>query len=280
MPTALSLKRVPYGIDSFTDVRNGNCAYIDKTRYIEILETSGSDKPFIVRPRRFGKTLFTSILSAYYDRNQTDNFDKLFAGTYIASHKTDLANQFCILRLEFAGLSSSSDIELRFKNCVWNKLQIFFNEYPHPQQDSVLKGQFQDAAELIARFFAVLGPEYKKKIYVIVDEYDQFANNILSDDLAKFRSITSAHGFHKDFYTQLKEAAGEGGPIAKIFITGVTTISLDSMTSGFSVAKNLSFKPQTAALFGFTEAELRELIPQVLNLDQYGRTLDEVVSRM
>ena len=280
MPTNFALKRVPYGIDSFSDVRNGNYAYIDKTQYIEVLERYGSDKPFIVRPRRFGKTLFTSTLSTYYDRNQTNNFDKLFAGTYIADHKTSLANQFCILRLEFAGLSSSSDIELRFKNCVLDKLNIFFNTYPHPQQNSVLNGQFQDAAELIARFFAVLGSEYKKKLYVIVDEYDQFANNILSDDLDKFRSITSTHGFLKDFYTQLKEAAGEGGPIAKIFITGVTTISLDSMTSGFSVAKNLSFKPQTASLFGFTEAELRELIPQVLDFDRYGHTLDEVVSRM
>lgn len=280
MPTDFALKRVPYGIDSFSEVRSRDLAYVDKTRYIEILEAFGSDKPFIVRPRRFGKTLFTSTLSTYYDRNEAANFNKLFNGTYIAAHKTPLANQFFILRLAFAGLASSPDVELRFKNCVRDKLEAFFDNYPHPQQEVVLKGQFQDAAELIARFFAILGPAYKKKLYVIIDEYDQFANSILSNDLDKFRSITSTHGFLKDFYTQLKEAAGEGGPIAKIFITGVTTISLDSMTSGFSVAKNLSFKPQTAALFGFTETELRELIPQVLDLVRYGHTLDEVVSRM
>ncbi len=275
-----NLKQAPCGQDAFVDIRRQNFAYVDKTQFIETLENLGVTKPFVVRPRRFGKTLFTSTLAAYYDIAAAKDFTKNFAGTYIAAHKTPLANQFYVLKLEFAGLSACDPLEQGFLNNVLSDLNVFFSTYPHPRQEEILSGKFSSAADLIKRFFSILGPDYRKKLYVIIDEYDQFANEILSSDLNKFKAITTANGFLKDFYSKIKSAAGDGGPIARLFITGVTSIPLDSMTSGFSCANNISDLPQIAAMFGFEESELRRLIPQIIDLDKYGHSLDDVLLRM
>ena len=166
------------------DLLKDDYAYADKTRFIELIKDTNF--PFIVRPRRFGKALFTQMLQAYYDKAEAEHFDDT----------------------------------------------------------------------------------YRKKVFVIIDEYDQFANAILSNDLTQFKRITSSKGFLKDFYAKLKEATA--GPVARIFITGVTSISLDSMTSGFSIAKNVTTRSAYASLFGFTEAELKALIPQVIDLKNTG----------
>ncbi len=273
---ATSLKKNSLGRALFSQLREQNFAYVDKTRFIEELEAV--NYPFIVRPRRFGKSLFAYTLQAYYDRAAADQFEENFAGTYIASHKTPLASQFYVLRLEFSGLSSASDLVEGFQQKLKSQLITFFDTYPHPRQDEVLKGDFKSPALLMANFFAILSKEYHQKLYVIIDEYDQFANAILSYDVKAFQDITSSKGFLKDFYAQLKEATG--GPVAQIFITGVTTISLDSMTSGFSIATNITNYPAFASLFGFTDNELRSLIPQLVDLKASGRTLDDVFSRM
>ncbi len=271
-----SLKKNSLGRALFSQLRELNFAYVDKTQFIEELESV--NYPFIVRPRRFGKSMFAYTLQAYYDRAAADQFQKNFDGTYIASHKTPLANQFCVLRLEFSGLSSAADLVEGFQQKLKSQLITFFDTYPHPRQDEVLKGDFESPALLLANFFAILGNEYHQKLYVIIDEYDQFANAILSYDVKAFQSITSSQGFLKDFYSQLKEATG--GPVARIFITGVTTISLDSMTSGFSIATNITNYPGFSTLFGFTDNELRSLIPQLVDLKACGRTLEEIFARM
>ena len=156
----------------------------------------------------------------------------------------------------------------------------FFNIYPHPRQNEILKASFSNAGALIETFFAVLGPEFRQKVFVIIDEYDHLTNTVLSRKLAEFKAITSAAGFFKDFYTKLKSATEDMGPVARIFVTGVTSIALDSMTSGFSIATNYTTRSAFSALFGFTETELRQLISEVIDLDAYGHSLDDVVARM
>ena len=274
-----NLKKIPYGESGFKKIRFGNYLYVDKTRYIEVLENRGTNFPFIVRPRRIGKSLFTETLSAYYDIIEADNFEKNFGGTYIGNHKTPLANKFYILKFNFAGLSTTNVLQ-EFYTCVLNGIKDFFSKYPHPHSTDVTDKQFHSAAALIESFFTVLGYGYRQKIFVIIDEYDQFANAILSNDLNQFRKITSSDGFLKDFYTKLKSATGDEKPVAKIFITGVTSISLDSMTSGFSIATNLSTHPLLAGLYGFSKEELLEAVPQVLDLQKIGKTAEEVVERM
>ena len=273
-----ALKLIPYGIAGFKQIRADNYVYVDKTKHIETLEKSGVKYPFFVRPRRFGKSLFLDTLSAYYDKNEAEHFDENFRGTYIAAHKTPLANQYCILKFSFAGMSNA--MEEKFYYTVRNSLVDFFERYPHSKQDAILEKQFPGAETLIESFFSILGSAYRQKLYIIIDEYDQFANAVLAKNLPLFREITSTDGYLKDFYTKLKAATDDNGPVARIFITGVTSISLDSMTSGFSIAQNLSTFPQFAGLYGFNEAELKAVIPQVVDLEACGLSADEVFRRM
>ncbi len=273
------LKKIPYGNASYPSLRSDDYAYVDKTRFIEVLEQCGTRFPFIVRPRRFGKTLFTETLLAYYDKAEAPHFESNFKGTYIGSHRTPLASQFYVLKFTFAGLSTGSPEE-NFLRTVRNAVVSFFSIYPHPRQEEILKESFPNAGALIETFFAMLGPEFRQKVFVIIDEYDHLTNTVLSRQLEEFQAMTSMDGFFKDFYTKLKSATEARGPVARIFVTGVTSISLDSMTSGFSIAKNLTTRSEFSTLFGFTEAELRQLIPQVIDLQRYQHSLDEVVARM
>ncbi len=278
MTENFALKDLPYGKVDFSSIRLDGCAYVDKTRYIEVLEKSGGFFPFIVRPRRFGKTLFTSILEAYYDKYRAKDFEKNFAGTYIGEHKTPLANSFYTLHFDFSGLASSSDLPLRFQSSVKSSISRFFKKYPHPRQNEILQKDFVDAAALAEDFFALLDDEYHQKIYVIIDEYDQFANEILSNDVQKFKSITSTDGFYKDFFATLKKATY--GAVGRVFITGVSSFSLDSVTSGFNVATKITTHPSFAGMFGFNETELGDLIEQTVDLKACNLTLEEVLSDM
>jgi len=279
MTGTTTLKTIPYGKTNFRSIRQDNFAYVDKTRYIEVLETYASEFPFIVRPRRFGKTLFTQMLEAYYDEIFADEFEKNFAGTYIGEHKTNLASSFRVIHFDFSGISASEDIRGSFFSKVRNSVTDYFERYPHPKQEEILKSSTNNAADFIGAFFELLNGEFSRKIYVIIDEYDQFANDILSADIEEFKKITSGHeSYYKAFFTRLKEATQ--GPVARIFITGVSAFSLDSMTSGFNIADKISTPMRFAGMFGFNESELRNLIQQVVDLEECGLTLDYVFNHM
>ena len=278
MADGVALKRIPYGEVDFRAIRQENSAYVDKTRYIEVLEKYGGDSSLIVRPRRFGKTLFTKMLEAYYDECLAEEFEKNFAGTYIGEHKTALANSFRVIHFDFSGFSSSPNIVKRFDESIRTSIETFFSKYPHSRQERILDGEFPDASSLLEAFFGILGNAYEQKLYVIVDEYDQFANNILASDVGRFRDMTSKEGFYKDFFTTLKK--GTTGVVARVFITGVSVFSLDSMTSGFNIADKISTSMRFAGMFGFNESELRKLIPQVVDLEACGLTLGYVVDHM
>ena len=283
MTDSPKLKPTPYGDTNFPDIRVQGYAYVDKTRFIEELERCGVRFPFLVRPRRFGKTLTTSMLRAYYDEAAADRFEQTFAGTYIGSHRTPLASAFRVLQLDFSGIASSASdhqtLVKSFQASVLASVRKYFQRYPQSNQDEVLANTFSNAADLIDSFFSlVYRGDGETFLYVIIDEYDQFANEVLAKDLHHFQAITSAEGFLKDFFSKLKAATT--GTIARIFITGVTSISIDSMTSGFNIATNCTTFPAFADLFGFTEAELRDLVPQVLDIEQLGLWLDDLIARM
>ncbi len=278
MTGTTTLKTIPYGKTEFRSMRQGNFAYVDKTHYIELLERDASEFPFIVRPRRFGKTLFTQMLEAYYDEKYADEFERNFAGTYIGEHKTELANSFRVLHFDFSGFSSSPNIIKRFYESIRTSIETYFSKYPHPRQERILDRDFPDPSSLLEAFFGILGDVYDAKLYVIIDEYDQFANEILSSDVNRFKDITSKEGFYKDFFTTLKK--GTAGIVARVFITGVSVFSLDSMTSGFNIADKISTSMCFAGMFGFNETELRNFIPQVVNLEECGLEVDTVVAHM
>ncbi len=281
MSATPKLKATPYGNADFANIRQRNLAYVDKTRFIEALENCGADYPFIVRPRRFGKTLSTSMLGAYYDEAAAEQFESNFAGTYIGEHKTPLASQFRVLHLDFSGIASPDHkgLQEEFREAVLASVRDYFLRYPHPDQDEILKNAFPSATALITRFFSLVSQRDRGKfLYVILDEYDQFANEVLAQDLDHFKAITSSEGFFKNFFTKIKAATRT--VVSRLFITGVTSISLDSMTSGFSISTNCTSFPAFADLYGFTETELRSLVPQVLDLSQSDIDLDTLIARM
>ena len=280
---ASPLKVLPYGLANFSEIRAEDFAYVDKTRFIEVLETSKVKYALMTRPRRNGKTLFTSTLAAYYDKAAVATFDATFAGTYIANHKTPSANSLYVLEFDFSGISGGKHFLESFMLSVRERIEAFFLRYPITGYEIFLSKNraVTEPADLLLRFFAFVRPTVKNHLFVIIDEYDLFANEFLSDDPALFKTITEKDGFLKKFYTQLKRATDEDdGIIDKIYVTGVTSIALDSMSSGFSIAQNISSDAQFAALFGFTEDELRILIPETIDPASCGRTIDELIGRM
>ena len=272
------LKKNPYSLARFDAIQKGGWAYVDKTRYIEVLENCQTFYPFIVRPRRFGKTLFTQTLQAYYDIVVAQDFEHNFAGTYIGEHKTPLANKYRVLLLDFSGINSSNFQE-GFVASILANLKFFCEHNGFGELRQILAKEFSDPCILIETFLSEYSAHCRDKIYLIIDEYDQSANEILADNVDKFRGLTKSGGLLKAFYAKLKFMATRG-PIEWIFITGVTTIQLDSMTSGFSIATNYSDDPDFAGMFGFSEAELRELIPQLVDLKRCDKSIDEIVNRM
>lgn len=272
------LKSAPYGESDFSILRRSNLAYVDKTEFIVKLESVKNRFPFIIRPRRFGKTLFTSILQAYYDISAAKDFEKNFAGTYIGEHKTALANSFHVIHFDFSG-TLPNDFEGDFMDKVRSGLSSFCSTYKFKEGTQLINKDYPSAHRLFAAFIREYENHFKVPIYLIIDEYDQGANAVLSTSIESFRGLTKSGGLLKTFYSNIKDYSS-GGPIAYVFITGVTSIQLDSMTSGFSIAKNLSTDERFATMFGFTESELKHLIPQLIDLEKYGKTLEEVFTRM
>ena len=278
MSEDVALKKNPYTLTQFQTIQRDGWAYVDKTRYIEVLENGHAFYPFIVRPRRFGKTLFTATLQAYYDIVAAKDFEQNFAGTYIGSHKTALANKYRVLRFDFSGINSSNFQE-SFCAKLLRSLNLFCDRNDFKDLRNALRKEYDDATILLNEFVSAYSACCRDKIYLIIDEYDQGANEVLASSVKNFRDLTKPGGFLKAFYSLLKDLT-VNGPIAWIFITGVTSIQFDSMTSGFSIASNYSDDPDFAGMFGFSEAELRELIPQLVDLKKCGKTLDEIVNRM
>ncbi len=278
MTNTVTLKRVAYGFAKFDQIRQENFAYVDKTRYIEVLENFYSHYPFIIRPRRFGKTLFTQTLQAYYDIAAAKDFETNFAGTYIGEHKTARASSYRVLHLDFSGIRATN-FEVAFKNKVKKGLGFFCSRNGFTEGLKLVEETPGDATDLMDAFVTKYANTFSEKIYLIIDEYDQGPNDVLATSLKAFQGLTGASGLLKSFYSSLKDSA-TNGPIERIFITGVTSIQLDSMTSGFSIAENITNEESLSSMFGFTETELRNLVPQLIDLKKYGKTLDEVICRM
>ena len=259
------LRSLPIGINDFTELRHGRLTYVDKTRFIEVFEDDVS-KLLITRPSGFGKTLFTSTLSAYYDRLYAADSEALFAETYIADHKTPLANQLAVLRLH----PTVSGTPAALLRNIRQDLEKFFARYSHPKQQSVLNFPTDNAADLIAHFFTVVHVPYNKQLCVIVDTGTSVSQAPVSSREAHRLSVTL-----RDFYADLKIAAGDG-PIARLFVfSALPSESVPDTVDQLS-AKDLTTRPQTAALFGLTKTELLSLIPQVIDLKQASVSAETV----
>ncbi len=256
----MPLQKIPYGISNYRMIREEGYAYVDKTRFIRILEEFPEPYIFFLRPRRFGKSLFVSLLSSYYDISLKEEFTHLFSGTDIGENPTPSKNQYYTLTFDFSGISTDYSEKLidSFSKRVLNSLNNFIRKYSL-RIDPL---RFDTAPELLAEFFQKIEYEINGPLYIIIDEYDHFANELLGFNLDLFQNTVSKNGFVRKWYEVLKEATKTS--VRRIFVTGVSPITLDSLTSGFNIGKNLTRSSKLNEMMGFTEEEVILIMGQTL----------------
>lgn len=260
------MRQIPYGEINFETIIKSNYMYIDKTKYIAKLE-EGPDikKSFYLRPGRFGKSLFTNMLDYYYGIDHKEEFEKLFGNLYIGKHPTENKNKYYVLKLDFSGMDVSSldtikDMERKFAQKVLEGVERFKARYK-------IKCEYNKDIEpsgIIGNLFIEFEEQKpQEKIYVIIDEYDNYTNGILKGDATKFLDIVSGEGFVKGFYARIKEAVGVG-TVDRFFATGIAPITLDSMTTGFNIATDITRDARFVSMIGLTKQEVKEAIKEVL----------------
>lgn len=264
-------KRILYSVADYAEIIRDNGYFVDKTAYIAKLETIIN--PIFLRPRRFGKSLFCSILRYYYDISEKERFEQLFGQTWIGQNPTGKQNKFMILWLNFSVIELSSDIrkiEQNFRHYCNGELNFICKYY---QLSDMLKIDIdKPVAENLANLFRYIRAQNCPPIYLIIDEYDNFANQlIISHRDQLYRQLTAEDGFFKTFFKILKQGR-ESGAIHNIFITGVLPIAIDDMASGFNIASFITLHPKFENMLGFTQTETDWLLDEIyreheINLD-------------
>ena len=258
--------KIPYGESDFKTLIAGEYFYQDRTQFMEHLEKWNSKYPVFLRPRRFGKSLFISTLHHYYGLEYKDEFQNLFGHLYIGQHPTDAANTYLVLRFEFSRIDTATH-ESTYQGFLTNVIlgaRTFLGAYSDffsEEDKQTILTQTSPEAIIKTIFSITKSNKIPHKIYLLVDEYDHFANELLSFDLDRFKSDVSRNGFVRKFYESLKSATGEG-IIDRIFITGVSPITLDSLTSGFNISDNISLNPIFHTMMGFTHEEVEAILQQ------------------
>jgi hypothetical protein len=254
--------RIPYGVADFIKLRQGHEYYVDKTHYLPLLEQAGRFL-FLIRPRRFGKSLLQSVMECYYDAGWAERFDELFADTWIHQRPTTEKGQYLCLRFDFSAVSSTpAEVRESFEGHTRIILEGVL-ERNRARLPAGLPERVAAETTLNRRLERLIDGllACNLQLYLFIDEYDNFANNILVNaGREAYRELTHSSGFFRDFFALLKEAVGRtGSGLARLFITGVSPITLDDVTSGFNIGTNISLEPEFNALLGFTHAELERL---------------------
>ena len=261
------MMKIPYGMSNFRAMREEGYLYVDKTMYIEKIENLNSKYLFFIRPRRFGKSLFLSTLDNYYDINNEKDFEKLFGDLYIGKNPTRLKNSYMILKLNFSGLNTENKDQLKesFLLSVKNSINALLDRYEGILENTEeIRKKIDQITDINAVIMTIINEVKKvgKKIYLIIDEYDHFANDIIAmGDNEFYREIVRASGFVRDFYETLK--IGTESVIDRIFITGISPIMLDDLTSGFNIALNVTMDLSLNEMLGFTEEEVVKILEEV-----------------
>jgi len=263
-------QKIPYGISNFESLRTENYVYIDKTRFIEQIENEPTKYHFLIRPRKFGKSLFLSMLRHYYDICSAKKFDVLFGNLYIGKNPTSNRNAYFVMNFSFSGLNTNSieQFEISFTEAIKSSIESFLTEHSsiiaYNKELKVNLRNRHSVRALLEFAFDVI-ESFQRKAYIIIDEYDHFANDLIARgtnlSAKQYKQLIWANGVVRDFYETLKDRTQT--VIEKIFITGITPIMLDDVTSGFNISNNLSLKEQYNEILGFTEDEVAFFMQQI-----------------
>ena len=274
-------KRIPYGMMNFAVIRRDDCYYVDKTQFIPMIEEA--DKFFFfIRPRRFGKSLTVSMLQHYYDILAKDKFEALFGDLYIGKHPTRDRNSYLVLYLNFSGIVGELH---NYRKGLDAHCQTMFDYFCDIYADYLPKGikEELDKKEGAVEQFEYLFTECNKtnqRIYLFIDEYDHFTNAILSDieSLHRYTDETHGEGYLRAFFNKIK--AGTYSSIERCFITGVSPVTMDDLTSGFNIGTNYSLTPEFNEMIGFTEEEVRQMLTYYSTTSPFNHSVDELIEIM
>ena len=254
------MRKLPKGISNYEKIVEENRIYVDKTMYIEKMEDLADSTLMFLRPRKFGKTLFTSTLECYYDKNKVDKFEELFGKTYIGKNPTPNKNRYCVLRFNFSGIVSNTVDEAieGFKREVATSIEVFVQKYG---LDFFVNKDYGAEGILDDLFKAFYIQKANEKIYVIIDEYDHFANELLGFRTDEFKWVVAKNGRIRKWYEILKK--GTESVVDRIFITGVAPITLDSTTSGFNIARDITKNIKFNDMLGFSTEDVKYLMTEI-----------------
>ena len=254
------MRKLPNGISNYEKIIEENRIYVDKTMYIEKMEDLADSTIMFLRPRKFGKTLFTSTLECYYDKNRVDKFEKLFGKTYIGKNPTPNKNRYCILRFNFSGISTNT-VEETMKG-FREKVDLGINRFVADYEIEFYNNPEQSTEGILGSIFEAFRTQRRdEKIYVIIDEYDHFANELLGFRTDKFKELVAKNGKIRKWYEILKE--GTESVVDRIFITGVAPITLDSTTSGFNIANDITKDIEFNDMLGFNKEDVKYLMKEI-----------------
>ena len=269
-------KLLPYGISNYAQIKRENKYMVDKTKYLELMEKAGNFL-LLIRPRRFGKSLFLSMMDSYYDIESKDSFDLLFGDTYAGSHPTPEHNEYQVLRLDFSKPGGTKDtleenvngyLDLLYGDFVTRYAKYYPDNYveEYKQQKST-----SDRVNYVHQKFET----YNIKSYLIIDEYDNFTNNVLNQHgEAVYHAMTHAEGFYRDLFKKFK------GSFTRILMMGVSPVTMDDVTSGYNIATALTFEKQFNEMLGFSEEEVRNIIRYYNEAGAFSLDEDETLKAM
>ena len=250
------IRLLPYGISDFKQIRREGNYIVDKTMYISKMEMT-DHFIFLIRPRRFGKSVFLSMLRAYYDISERDKFQELFKGLWIAGHPTPEQGQFQVMYFDFSRIGGRTDVlERNFDEYCSRVVEGFAKKYQAFYDDEFLP-TVMSCPDFRAKinYVNLCAYDAGHKLYLIIDEYDNFTNTVLNEEgEAIYHALTHANGFYRDVFKLFK------GMFARILMMGVSPVTMDDVTSGFNIASNISMRQEFNLMLGFSEDDVRQMI--------------------
>lgn len=270
------VKGLPYGVSRFEQIRNENSYYVDKTMYLPLLEDT-SNYLFLIRPRRFGKSVFVSMMEAYYDIAKADKFDTLFDGLWIQEHPTPLKNFFQVVYFDFSKANNGlGDLELNFNNYCSEVLDTFINRYRDFYSEQAYH-KIISTNDAGVKLNVIDNESHEKgyPLYLIIDEYDNFTNVILSDGGKElFRNLTHASGFYREYFKKFKAM------FTRVFLIGVSPVTLDDLSSGYNIDWGISQDPRFNDMLGFSETDVREMFQYYQDNGKLLGDIDDMIEEM
>ena len=274
-------KRIPYGMMNFIDVREDDCYYVDKTHYIPLIENANKYF-FYIRPRRFGKSLTISMLHHYYNILEADKFEKWYGDLYIGKHPTPERNSYLIIYLNFAVVNAELNSYRQSLDAHCNTEFNFFCDVYAQYLPEGIKEEMNKKKGAVEQLDYLYKECVKtnQQIYLFIDEYDHFTNKILSEPscLEDYKSETHGTGYLRSFFDTVK--AGTDSTIKRCFVTGVSPVTMDDLTSGFNIGTNYSLSPEFNEMTGFNEEEVRAMLDYYATTCQFHHSTDELIEAM